>query len=286
MVPSTGARRGAGAPGSAPRQALVLAGAAALVGCSPGPGGRTASTARCAPTEDGTLWAPSRRSARRPPRPARVGRRTPPPLSPGRHLAVAMIPRGGATEERPALYVISEGKDDEHAAILVSTDAPDARKAPRSATRPPADARPAPPRRAAGRREPPRARPPRRRVHRDAAPVQAPRRARRGRHAGARHQHDRRRRHLRHRLRARDRQGRRDVDERERRLRAGELQGVHDARGLLPGRARRRPERQDHAGQRRRGAQRQLPRVHHRGVRQADGDLAQVRARRTSCSAA
>ena len=46
----------------------------------------------------------------------------PPRLAPGRHLAVAMIPRGGATKERPALYVIrNRGK---HPVAVVSTDAP------------------------------------------------------------------------------------------------------------------------------------------------------------------
>jgi putative peptide zinc metalloprotease protein len=54
---------------------------------------------------------------------------TPPRLAPGRHLAIAMIPRGGATERRPALYVIRD--KGRQAVAVVSTDAP---AAPRSAT--------------------------------------------------------------------------------------------------------------------------------------------------------
>ena len=51
-------------------------------------------------------------------------------LAPGRHLAVALIPRGGPTEEHPALYVVNGGDEDDKPTILVSPDAPDARKAP------------------------------------------------------------------------------------------------------------------------------------------------------------
>ena len=40
-------------------------------------------------------------------RPAGVA--APPRLSPGRHLAVALIPRGGPTEEHPALFVVNGG---------------------------------------------------------------------------------------------------------------------------------------------------------------------------------
>lgn len=53
----------------------------------------------------------------------------PPQLAPGRHLAIAMIPRGGATERTPALYVVRD--KGEAPVAVVSTDAP---AAPRSAT--------------------------------------------------------------------------------------------------------------------------------------------------------
>jgi putative peptide zinc metalloprotease protein len=53
-----------------------------------------------------------------------------PRLAPGRHLAVALIPRGGPTEEHPALYVVRGERKGEKPTILVSPDAPDPRKAP------------------------------------------------------------------------------------------------------------------------------------------------------------
>jgi putative peptide zinc metalloprotease protein len=53
-----------------------------------------------------------------------------PRLAPGRHLAVALIPRGGPTEEHPALFVINAGEKNKTPTILVSTKAPDAGSAP------------------------------------------------------------------------------------------------------------------------------------------------------------
>jgi putative peptide zinc metalloprotease protein len=44
-------------------------------------------------------------------------------IKPGRHLAVALIPQGGATKDRPAIFVI-KGKDDQKPAIIVSDRAP------------------------------------------------------------------------------------------------------------------------------------------------------------------
>ena len=102
------------APGAAGRPAAAASSWSARPRrrrCWPGRGGPPASTSRCAPTDSGTLGAlaqlvssPRRRAAR--------GRRRAPAaapahLAPGTHLAVAMIPVGGATKEHPALFVIS-----------------------------------------------------------------------------------------------------------------------------------------------------------------------------------
>ena len=228
--------------------------------CSPGPGGRPASTAPCARPTTARWWAPSGRSARRRPWPARAAWPRRARLSPGRHLAVALIPRGGPTEEHPALYVVNGGDDDDKPTILVSPDAPDARKAP-TLDDPGAGragrGRPPPPGRGARRRDDRAVRG--RAVHAhgagDPAPVQAAGRAGRGRLAGARHQHQRRRHRLRRRLLARHRVRRRAGRQRELRLRARELRRLHDPGGLLPARPRGRAERPDHADQRRRGAQ-------------------------------
>ena len=45
-------------------------------------------------------------------------------LTPGRHLAVSMIPVGGATKQHPAMFVISQGKG-KPAVAIVSGSAPD-----------------------------------------------------------------------------------------------------------------------------------------------------------------
>jgi putative peptide zinc metalloprotease protein len=47
-------------------------------------------------------------------------------LAPGRHLAVALIPRGGPTREHPAIFVVKEKKP----TVLVSEEAPDPQAAP------------------------------------------------------------------------------------------------------------------------------------------------------------
>jgi putative peptide zinc metalloprotease protein len=50
----------------------------------------------------------------------------PPQLAPGKHLAVAMIPRGGATKDRPALFVVRDRGRTPIA--VVSTEAPPAQR--------------------------------------------------------------------------------------------------------------------------------------------------------------
>jgi len=52
----------------------------------------------------------------------------PPQLAPGKHLAVALIPRGGATKARPALFVIRDGGGTPVA--VISPEAPPASGAP------------------------------------------------------------------------------------------------------------------------------------------------------------
>jgi putative peptide zinc metalloprotease protein len=154
MVVSLGKKSWRWSGGRRPRQALVIAGAAALVAILTWAWWPSGQYRPVRPTDDGTLVgafanvsAPA--AAARP-----VGMAPPRPLPPGRHLAVALIPRGGPTDEHPALYVVREGKDDETPTILVSPDAPDARKAPSlgdsasgaesgTATTPPAGAPPA-----------------------------------------------------------------------------------------------------------------------------------------------
>src|SRR5829696_2475283 len=129
LVSSTGKKAWAWSAGEPPRRALVIAGAAGLVALLTWAWWPSGQYEPVKPTDRGTLVsafqtvsAPATVA-----RPGGVG--APPRLSAGRHLAVALIPRGGPTEEHPALYVVN-GDDDEKPTILVSPDAPDTRDAP------------------------------------------------------------------------------------------------------------------------------------------------------------
>jgi putative peptide zinc metalloprotease protein len=51
-------------------------------------------------------------------------------VAPGRHLAVALIPHGGATKDHPAIFVIKDHGAGQQPAILVSDKAPDTAGAP------------------------------------------------------------------------------------------------------------------------------------------------------------
>jgi putative peptide zinc metalloprotease protein len=62
-------------------------------------------------------------------RPRAAAAAAPVRLSPGTHLAVSMIPVGGATKQHPALFVI-QGHDGEPAVAILSTSAPDAESVP------------------------------------------------------------------------------------------------------------------------------------------------------------
>ena len=54
-------------------------------------------------------------------------------LAPGRHIAVSLIPVGGASERHPAFFVI-KGREGEPAAVIVSRSAPDPTQASSTAT--------------------------------------------------------------------------------------------------------------------------------------------------------
>jgi len=51
-------------------------------------------------------------------------------LTPGRHLAVAMVPVGGATKDHPAFFIVGGVRHGDHAVVLVSDSTPDPAAAP------------------------------------------------------------------------------------------------------------------------------------------------------------
>src|SRR5215210_1182217 len=132
MVTSMGKKAWRWSDGRHPRQALVVTGAAALVAVTAWAWWPAGQYQPVRPTDRGTLvsafTAVSAPAATA--RPTGFAATAPPQLAPGRHLAVALIPRGGPTEEHPALYVVNGGDDEEEPTVLVSPDAPDPRKAP------------------------------------------------------------------------------------------------------------------------------------------------------------
>ncbi len=117
-------RWSAGQPGRRAAVAAAAAGLLALLAWAWWPAGQyqpvRASDDGTLPAAFRTVGAPA--SAARP-APARVT------LSPGRHLAVALIPSGGATKQHPALFVI-KGRDGDKPAVVVSDTAPDSRATP------------------------------------------------------------------------------------------------------------------------------------------------------------
>jgi putative peptide zinc metalloprotease protein len=64
-------------------------------------------------------------------------------LTPGRHLAVAMVPVGGATKEHPAFFIVGGVQDGDHPVVLVSDTTPDPADAPTVDDPTPADPSPA-----------------------------------------------------------------------------------------------------------------------------------------------
>src|SRR3954447_22649528 len=130
LVRSTGRKAWGWSAGRPPRQALVLAGAAGLIAVLTWAWWPSGQYRPVRPTDDGTLVG-AFRTVSAPTTVARpAGVAAPVRLSPGRHLAIAMIPRGGPTKEHPALFVVNGGRDRDKPTILVSPRAPDARKAP------------------------------------------------------------------------------------------------------------------------------------------------------------
>jgi putative peptide zinc metalloprotease protein len=127
---STGRKAWSWSAGSAARRGLFFAGVAGLVALLTWAWWPSGQYRPVRPTDDGTLVG-AFRTVSAPTAVARPSGMAPAPsLSPGRHLAMALIPRGGATKEHPALYVVNAGGKGKTPTILVSPDAPDARKAP------------------------------------------------------------------------------------------------------------------------------------------------------------
>jgi putative peptide zinc metalloprotease protein len=129
MVTSMGKKAWRWSDGQRPRQAFVIAGAAGLVALLTWAWWPSGQYRPVRPTDDGTLVS-AFGSVSAPAATARpVGLApVPPRLAPGRHLAVALIPRGGPTEEHPALWVVNA--DGDKPTVLVSPTAPSTREAP------------------------------------------------------------------------------------------------------------------------------------------------------------
>ncbi len=132
IVRTTGGRALTWSRGRPVRQGVVLAGAGlALAGVAWAwwPSGQYQPVR---PTDGGTIgslvrWVSAPTTLARPG--GEIGfagpaATTPPQLTPGKHLAVAMVPVGGATRQHPALFVIRGGRGKPPVAIL-STSAPD-----------------------------------------------------------------------------------------------------------------------------------------------------------------
>ena len=124
LVRSAGskARRwSAGRPG---RQAVVVTATAALMALLAWAWWPSGQYEPIRPTDDGTLVSTVRHVAA--PASAAPQQAAGPQLAPGRHLAVALVPRGGPTKEQPAIFVV-QGQEP---AVIVSEQAPDTRGAP------------------------------------------------------------------------------------------------------------------------------------------------------------
>jgi putative peptide zinc metalloprotease protein len=126
---SSGRKAWGWSAGSASRRGLVIAAAATLAAVVTWAWWPSGQYRPVRATDNGTLVG-AFRSASAPAAVARPSGMATPRLAPGRHLAVALIPRGGPTAEHPALYVVRGDEKDEKPTILVSPEAPDARKAP------------------------------------------------------------------------------------------------------------------------------------------------------------
>ena len=127
LVRSTAVRARRWSAGRPPRQATVLAATAGLVALLAWAWWPAGQYQPVRASDHGTLASAVRGVAA----PATVARPQAVPLglAPGRHLAVALIPEGGATKQHPAIFVI-KGRDGEKPAVLVTDRAPSAASAP------------------------------------------------------------------------------------------------------------------------------------------------------------
>jgi len=111
----------AGSPG---RRAVVIAAAAGACAAMAWAWWPSGQYQPIRPTDNGTVGSLVRMVYS----PATVARPTPPPaqvqLTPGRHLALAMIPVGGATKTHPALFVIPGSKGNPPVAIVSDSTPP------------------------------------------------------------------------------------------------------------------------------------------------------------------
>jgi putative peptide zinc metalloprotease protein len=119
--------------GSPPRRAVVIAAAAGACAAMAWAWWPSGQYQPIRPTDNGTVGGLVRMVYS----PATVARPAPPlaqlQLTPGRHLALAMIPVGGATKKHPALFVIPGSKGDPPVAI-VSYSTPPPESAPTAGT--------------------------------------------------------------------------------------------------------------------------------------------------------
>jgi putative peptide zinc metalloprotease protein len=129
MLWSSGRKAWGWSDGSTSRRGLVLAAAATLAAVLAWAWWPSGQYTPVRATDNGTLVS-AVRTVSAPAAVARPSGMATPRLAPGRHLAVALIPRGGPTAEHPALYVVRGDDKDDKPTILVSPDAPDTSKAP------------------------------------------------------------------------------------------------------------------------------------------------------------
>jgi putative peptide zinc metalloprotease protein len=154
LVRSNVKKANAWSAGSVPKRAAVAVACAALVGLLAWAWWPSGQYQPVRASDRGTLLDAGRLisqpvAATAPPV-VRAAGVAPVQVAPGRHLAVALIPRGGATKDHPAIFVIKDHGDGQQPAIIVSDKAPDTAGAPTfdgsrgaAATPPPATAAPA-----------------------------------------------------------------------------------------------------------------------------------------------
>jgi putative peptide zinc metalloprotease protein len=130
LVWSTGRKARSWSAGRPRRQAAVFTATAALLAVLAWAWWPSGQYQPVRPTHDGTLVSAAATVAA----PATAARPQPRAagLAPGRHLAVALIPRGGPTPERPAIFLV-EDRDGETPTVLVSDEAPATEGAPTTA---------------------------------------------------------------------------------------------------------------------------------------------------------